>query len=303
VSKLRHFPLIFVLLCLAALPVAATDGWPFATSASGAFSSVSDVQCLYSPDGTKTWCAEDSSGRLISNQTTGVLTAASNVSFNTNTVYLNGGVGAWTTSTGITANAGSARARLAQTQDTMQAAELIGSADAAGEVATYLGTKYTDAATADGTYLLRVGHDIDGTPADFAFSVTSEGSVDVQLNAQVNGALTVEGESTLNDTINVSDVLPQSDSTYALGGIGSQFLSIASDTVSTQTLDLSGDGSRIGTAPSALPTCDASTEGVLAYINDTDDAKQAALCVCGYLTGAGDGTLGWSAILGSSGCP
>lgn len=101
-----------------------------------------------------------------------------------------------------------------------------------------------------------------------------------------------------------SDTLaPESDSTSDLGAAAAQWSNTYSDTVVTQTLDLSGNGSRIGTAPTALPTCDATSEGVLAYINDTDDAKPASLCICGYLTGAGDGTLAWNAVAGSSGCP
>jgi hypothetical protein len=65
-----------------------------------------------------------------------------------NNVYLNWGNSnafSWLPHVGFTAGGQSMKARLIQAQDTMQAVHLVGSADATGDVACILGTKYTDA--------------------------------------------------------------------------------------------------------------------------------------------------------------
>lgn len=66
-----------------------------------------------------------------------------------------GGALAYSPSAGWICQSGSVEARLVQNQDAIQAARLVGSADAAGDIATVLGTKYTDAQLTGVTTLAR----------------------------------------------------------------------------------------------------------------------------------------------------
>lgn len=102
-----------------------------------------------------------------------------------------------------------------------------------------------------------------------------------------------------------------------IGAAGSEVSTLYVDQLSNSTgsvvtdgrhvvsqLDLSGKGDYISTTPTALPTCDASTEGILIYVNDTNDSKHAQTCICGQLSGTVDVTLAWNPIgPGAGACP
>lgn len=133
------------------------------------------------------------------NGNTGATTFAGTANFVGGRLYID-------SSSGFTAASSSAPAWVFQNQDSVQDVRLVGSADAAGEVAARIGTKYTDAQGGKSATLLSIGTDNDAAAASTVSKAEfyGDGRVELGLNSEITTASGVDKLLSLSHRINQS---------------------------------------------------------------------------------------------------